>query len=110
MGLIFVRALEVLFGSLVIYLSLKVVDRENKQNTFPAALAVLFMISLARMIPWIGGLAGFGVWLAAVFGIYELTPRKAIGLFFVEMLVALVLAIPFVLLIMLTVGFHIEIM
>ncbi len=82
-----------LIGGLLLWVSIKVVDRHNTQNTYLAAVGWSFMLALAGIVPFFGAIVGLVVFFMVCFRYYDLGVLQALGVIVVQLGIALGLGV-----------------
>lgn len=82
-----------LVGGLLLWASIKVVDRHNTQNTYLAAVGWSFMLALAGLVPFFGAIVGLVVFFMVCFRYYDLGVLQALGVIVVQLGIALGLGV-----------------
>lgn len=93
MGLILGLLARFLIGGLLLWASIKVVDRHNSQNTYAAAVGWSFMLALAGLVPFFGAIVGLVVFFMVCFRYYDLGVLQALGVIVVQIGIALGLGV-----------------
>lgn len=88
MSLVIGLLAQFLVGGLLLWASIKVVDRHNAQNTFPAAVGWSFMMALAGLVPFFGLIVGLVVFFMVCFRYYDLGVLQALGVIVVQIGIA----------------------
>lgn len=84
---------RLLVGGLLLWASIKVVDRHNTQNTFVAAVGWAFMLALAGLMPLLGGVLGLVVFFMVCSRYYDLGILQSIGVLLVQIGIAVGLTV-----------------
>lgn len=93
MGFAIGLLVQFLIGGLLLWASIKVVDRHNAQNTFGAAVGWAFMLALAGVMPLFGPIIGLVVFFMVCFRYYDLGVLQALGVIVVQIGIAVGLGI-----------------
>jgi hypothetical protein len=88
MGTVIGLIVQFLVGGLLLWASIKVVDRHNAQNSFAAAVGWAFMLALAGVMPVFGPILGLVVFFMVCFRYYELGVLQALGVILVQIVIA----------------------
>lgn len=84
---------RLLVGGMLLWASIKVVDRQNTQNTFAAAVGWAFMLALAGLMPLLGGVLGLVVFFMVCSRYYDLGILQSIGVLLVQIGIAVGLTV-----------------
>ena len=79
---------RLLIGGLLLWGSIKVVDRHNQQNSFGAAVGWSLMLSLAGVLPLFGPILGLIVFFMVCFRYYDLGVLQTLGVILVQIGIA----------------------
>lgn len=93
MGTVIGMLVQLVIGGLLLWASIKVVDRHNAQNSVGAAIGWSFMLALAGVMPLFGPILGLVVFFMVCFRYYELGVLQALGVILVQIGIAVGLGI-----------------
>ncbi len=77
---------QLVFGALMFWTSIRIVDRDNSKNTFPAALGWCLIMAGALFFPLIGAMAALVVLNIVCFRFHQLELVQTIGVIVVLVL------------------------